>query len=176
MNHKNLLALAALALVPLAASALPSDFFAPSSRLGSGNWVKVGIRQTGVYEISYDQLREMGFANPASVAVYGRGGRRMEENFTDTSGNILIDSDISPVRVFHKDNKLFFYGLGVEDIRFVENTSLELGGSFMKNDLNIYSDYGYYFLTDSAPAVTVEKSSDVAGEEDPILERGAGYV
>lgn len=176
MNHKNLLILATLAILPIGASALPTSFFAPSSKIAKGNWVRIGIENTGVYELTYDQLREMGFSNPSAVSVYGRGGRRMAETFTDAAGNPLLDSDIIQVRVKHADNKIFFYGLGVEDIAFVNNSTLDLGGSFMKKDLNIYTNYGYYFLTDSTPVLSVESVSNTAGENAKALTQGAGYV
>ena len=51
--------------------------FAPSSRLNTGKWVKVGIEQSGVYEISYQTLRDMGFSNPESITIFGRGGAQL---------------------------------------------------------------------------------------------------
>lgn len=176
MNHKYLLSTVALTMLPLAASALPTDFYAPSSRLASGNWVRVGVRETGIYEITYDQLREMGFSNPASVAIFGSGGRQMPETFTDAEGNPLIKSDLQQVSVMHKDNKLFFYGLGIEDIRFVENSAIEMGGSFQKYSLNIYTNQGYYFLTDSSAPLEMAVSTSSSTDDSRLLTQGASYI
>lgn len=176
MNCKNILAYVALAAAPLGASALPTSFYSASSPMGKGNWVRVGVEQTGVYEITYDQLREMGFSNPSAVAVYGGGGRQMSEHFTDAQGNPLVMPDIPSVKVLHSDNKLYFYALGVEDIRFTPSPDLELGGSFLKKSRNIYSHYGYYFLTDATAPVAPETLTLSADPEAAPLTRGAGYV
>ncbi len=176
MNHKIIIACAALSISPVAATALPTSFYSPTSLMAKGKWVRIGVEQTGVYEITYDQLREMGFSNPQAVAVYGGGGRQMSEMFTDASGNPLVFSDIPSVRVLHADNKIYFYGLGTEDVRFVANESLQIGGSFLKQGRNIYSSYGYYFLTDAAKPVAPEKSAASADEGAAPLTKGVGYV
>lgn len=163
-------------MLPIAVSALPTDFYAPSSQLSKGNWVRVGVQETGIYEITYDQLREMGFSNPASVAVFGTGGRQMSETFTDADGNPLVSADLKAVNVMHKDNKLFFYGLGVEDIRFVDNNALELGGSFQKYSLNLYTRKGSYFLTDSSAPQALPVSTASATDSAPVLTKGASYI
>lgn len=48
--------------------------FTSQSKLAKGKWVKINIPESGVYEITYDELREMGFDNPSKVRVYGQGG------------------------------------------------------------------------------------------------------
>ena len=67
MNLKPLFAIP-LVLSALCASAVGvSTFnyeFAENSRLTSGHWVRVSVDRTGIYEISYDRLRELGFSNP----------------------------------------------------------------------------------------------------------------
>ena len=65
-----LLCVAMLALIGIGtANAFNTSVYASSSRLASGKWVKVAIPESGVYEITYDELREMGFSNPARVKV-----------------------------------------------------------------------------------------------------------
>lgn len=175
MTLRNLSAALLLFILPPAASALPTNFYPARSVMAEGTWVRVGVEETGVYEISYSALRDMGFENPASVGVFGRGGRKMAENFTDLSGNSLIDSDITPVKVYHADNKLFFYALGTDNIQFVENSLYECGGIFMNKGKNIYTNYGYYYLTDSAPVQNMETALPVANPQKRT-DRGVGYV
>ena len=61
------------------AGAFDTSVYATQSRLATGKWVKVTIPENGVYEITYDELREMGFNNPGQVHVYGQGGARINE-------------------------------------------------------------------------------------------------
>ncbi|MDE5790015.1 MAG: hypothetical protein K2H96_02135 [Muribaculaceae bacterium] len=116
--------------------------FQPSSRLSSGTWVKVRIPETGIYEISYSELREMGFANPSKVGVYGKGGVALPSSFTDGNTPLLSD-DLSPVGVWHHADKLYFYARSVEEIAFNPSSS-----AFERKSLNLYSLDGVYFLSD----------------------------
>ena len=53
-----LLCVAMLALIGVGtANAFNTSVYASSSRLASGKWVKVAIPESGVYEITYDELR-----------------------------------------------------------------------------------------------------------------------
>ena len=49
--------------------ALPADFFTEKSKLAEGNWIKISVSENGVYEITYDELREMGFDNPENPTI-----------------------------------------------------------------------------------------------------------
>lgn len=159
MNKFSLPLLIAL-LIPAAASAsLPNNFFAKRSVLAEGNWVKVGVDQTGIYEISYETLRNMGFSNPAAVSVYGRGGELLDPSFVKASGSITATDDLSALDVLHYGNKLYFFGQGPDKITFQNNPSMDIGGYFNRKSKNIYTDYGYYFLTDSRPVSEIPKES-----------------
>lgn len=179
MKQRHILSLAA-ATASMTASALPVDFYAPKSVLADNIWVKIGVDKTGIYEISYDELRGMGFANPENIALYGRGGAMMPCNFTDKEGNPLITDDLSPLPVMHRDGKIYFYGQGIESYSFVPDAAnTSTGGSFRNNGINIYSRRGYYFLTDrSAPATNMsEKSLPQEAKANAVkTERGAGFV
>ena len=123
--------------------------FQENSPLASGRWIKVNVTENGIYEISYDHLREMGFADPSKVGVYGKGGIALPLNFsTSTSYSTQAFTDgLMPVRVLHENNRLYFYGRGVENISYNGST-----GQFINNGLNIYAYQGSYFLTDKDAA------------------------
>lgn len=168
------LLLCAAALTPVHA-ALTKDFYKASSVLSEGKWVKVGVETTGVYEISYATLREMGFADPSKVSVYGRGGRALSESFVTNAGVPVITDDLSVVKVIHEDNKLYFYGLGPEEVTFDVNAEYPTGGYFTRKGNNIYTKRGYYFLTDSKSVVKMnEKSYDSSSAN--IIESGVSFI
>ena len=125
------------------AYALDSNFFASESKLSNGKWVKIRIEENGIYELSYDELREMGFANPENVGIYGRGGRQLSEKFADYIDNL------PPVSILHKNDKIYFYGQGAVNIRYRSEFKNPANRRFLRESINTYSEYGYYFITDS---------------------------
>lgn len=130
-------------------AAMTQKFYAASSVLKDGKWVKVGVDRSGVFEISYETLREMGFSDPSKVGVFGKGGKVMPESFVSNSGVPVISDDLSAVKVLHENNKLYFYAQGPEEITFNASDDYDTGGFFSRKSRNIYSFRGYYFLTDT---------------------------
>ena len=51
-----------------------AERYAASSCLAQGQWVKIRVDETGIYQLTYDQLREYGFSDPSRVAALGYGG------------------------------------------------------------------------------------------------------
>lgn len=176
-NMKRIILSAAIALTSTLSlsAAMTKDFYASSSLLSSGNWVKVGVEETGVYEISYETLRQMGFADPAAVSVFGRGGRVLPESFVTNAGIPVLTDDLAPVKVLHEDNKLYFYGLGPEQISFEVNASYPTGGFFSRKSNNIYSKRGYYFLTDSRP-VSPMSEKRLNSSSATSITKGVSYI
>ena len=120
------------------ASAFSLSTYATQSLLATGKWVKISIPENGVYEITYDELREMGFSNPESVRLYGRGGNRISEVMNGTA----VD-DLLPVSVMRTNDKICFYGNG--PIRYtLSNYSTT---PHYTREVNPYSMEGCYFLT-----------------------------
>ncbi len=142
---KALSALAAVALAVPAASAFSTSQYAASSVLASGNWVKVKVDQNAVYQISYDQLRDMGFSNPENVTVWGYGGAFYWNHAFSTSD----PEDLTQLYILNDQNRqrILFYGeAGVAAKILSSETSPE------SVHANRFSDYGYYFLTDGQAA------------------------
>ena len=58
----------------MSASATDAGHYTSSSVLSSGRWVKIRVNESGIQQITNEQLREWGFDNPSAVTVYGFGG------------------------------------------------------------------------------------------------------
>lgn len=142
------LILLALGLLP-ASAAINLANFAKSSKLASGNWVKIGVDQSGVYEISYETLRQMGFSNPENVSLLGRGGAQCSTNFMTANNKPNFYDDLQSVPLLHKNNKIYFYGAGTQETTLYISSRYDAGGYFSRKSNNIYSNLGFYFLTDS---------------------------
>jgi hypothetical protein len=116
-----------------------STFYAPKSNLSEGKWVKIRIKETGFYKLTYSELRKMGFSDPAKVSVHGYGGFPMEEDFSKA----LYSDDLPSVAVIRKDDFLLFYGKGLV------KWSYDNYNKYFVHENNTYSNYAYYFVTDA---------------------------
>lgn len=129
--------------MPLLASAFPTSYYASHSRLSSGRWVKIKVNSTGICQLSHDQLRTIGFDNPEAVAVFGYGGARLTSN----SFSKYDPDDIKPTPVVHtSDGRMLFYGEAGLSIDAPDVSLIDI-------KRNLYDNFGYYFLTDSASDV-----------------------
>lgn len=148
--------------------------FVENSRLASGKWVKIFTTESGIYDISYDELREMGFENPEKVSVFGKGGAPLPSTFTNRSGVSQMSDDLSAIPVYHQDNRLYFYGAGTETVTFdYSNNEMPC---FENGPTNIYSLRGAYFLTDCEPDVKKMDTFKEAGGNPILYSSGYDYV
>jgi hypothetical protein len=115
------------------------------SLLATGNWYRVAVEESGIHQLSYEQLLDIGLQNPASVRVYGSGATLLPEQF---SRAYLDDLEAVPLYVHKGEDGIFgpgdhilFYAKGPVDWYWDEESSMYL------HRLHPYSWKGYYFLT-----------------------------
>ncbi len=136
------------------ALALPASHYATSSKLATGKWVKIQIPQSGVYELTYDELGKMGFANPQNVRIYGSGGNMLSEMLDGTAPD-----DLTAVPVARYGKKICFYANGPVSFSLIDPLSTR---PHFGRIVNAYSNYGYYFLTESSEKeLTVQAGESV---------------
>ena len=139
--------------------AFSSSKYATTSKLASGKWVKVKVTESGVYEITAQELAEMGFSDPASVRVYGSGGTVINEVL-----NGKANDDLVAVPVSRYGDKICFYGRGVVNFTLSDPRT---DAPHYARTINPYSQVGYYFLTEGTgnDEVTKAATSTVQGTE-----------
>ncbi len=120
--------------------ALSTSYYASSSVLSSGKWVKIATNAEGIYQITYDQLSAMGFDNPSKVQVYGYGAVQL----TNHSFSESIPDDLTPTATLHSDNRILFFGQG----GVVTTVKQATGISSFTIARNNYDTRSYYFLTE----------------------------
>lgn len=135
-----------------AATALEAAHFASASKLATGTWVKLTVAEAGMYEITADELSEMGFSSVNSVTVFGRKSTQITENL---DGVDFDDLEQVPAVVY--GDKLCFYG----DNTYSRTINIYSGEPFIKNTANSYSSYSYYFLTDNSEYSALEPAQAV---------------
>ncbi len=144
MNYKFkklgwMLVIATMACAALHTQALPLSHFTNHSKLASGRWVKVAVTRSGVYQITVEQLRQMGFTNPNNIQIYGYGGTVMSEVL-----NTDLPDDLQQVPVLRRPDKVCFYASGTLQMTLKVNTT-----PYYERLLNTYSQKAYYFVTEA---------------------------
>ena len=91
-----------------AVHALGTDFYAPNSKLATGQWVKISVGESGIYQITAAEVRNWGLGSDLSqIHVFGYGGaplgERMNGNYAD---------DLPQVPVVRTADRILFYGQG----------------------------------------------------------------
>ena len=128
-----------------------SSRYAAHSVLASGTWAKIRVPETGVYHLTDAVIRQAGFSNPAKVKIYGYGGALQPEVL---AGNYLKETDdLKEVATCTVNGRRLFHAVG--PVSWSSNTATQ-------RTRNNYSDYGYYFLTES--------------DGDPLSADSAGFV
>ena len=139
---------AARASIQAAKVAEQSSRYAAHSVLAQGKWVKIAVKEEGIYQLSDAELKKAGFSDPSRVRLYGYGGRLLPETFTFTGSDALID-DLNEVPLYRRDGSVLFFAEGLTTWK--SNTQFQT---------NTFSNYSYYFLTESdSPAAQFEQST-----------------
>jgi len=116
--------------------------YASHSVLSSGQWVKISIPETGMYELTDALLQSAGFQHPERVSVWGYGGALQPEAIATEYLSATDDLQEVPVCEL-PDGRLLFFGVGPV------NWSSADAGARVRNH---YASAGCYFLKESAVA------------------------
>ncbi|MDR1381101.1 MAG: type IX secretion system sortase PorU [Tannerella sp.] len=127
--------------------------YAAKSALSEGKWVKISVRENGIYKLTYSDLKKMGFPDPAKVSVHGYGGWPMGEDFSKAE---YLD-DIPSVAVWRGGDYLLFYGKGT--VKWTYDAT----DKTFRHENNVYATRGYYFVTD---ATETDEAASVSPEGD----------
>ena len=95
--------MAIVAATTISAQAFSSAIYTRTSKLASGRWVKIEITESGIYQLTFDELERMGFSNPENVRIYGLGGYPISEVL---DGSQIDDLQQVPIKMY--DNKICF--------------------------------------------------------------------
>ena len=154
------------ALLLLVAAALPARAFSPDtyaqqSVLAEGRWVRVRVSSSGLHILRPAALRAMGFSDPSRVRIYGYGGARIDDRLT--AAGYIDDLPRTPQQL--TDAGIVFYAQG-PDVWERSATSVNY-----HKVLNPYSEFGYYYLTESdsaAAAVNTPTGIPGAGQQTAV--------
>jgi hypothetical protein len=166
MSFRKIVVLFICLLVFFSGFAEETGFYTQKSALSEGKWVKIRIKETGFYKLSYSELKKKGFSDPSKVSVHGYGGFPMEEDFSRAE---YLD-DMPSIAVYRGQDYLLFYGKGVVKWMYDENNRCFV------HENNAYSTHGYYFLTDATETNEVTPSPLYTGNTDVEINTYDDYM
>ncbi|MDP4282399.1 MAG: hypothetical protein Q8867_09665, partial [Bacteroidota bacterium] len=120
----------------------------PHSVLASGTWYKIGVTQTGIYKITYNDLVKMGFSpesiDPDKIRIFGNGaGMLPESNATKRTDDLKENSIFvagSSDGKFNTQDYILFYGEAAD--AWVYDSIKKI----FNHVKNLYSDTTYYYI------------------------------
>jgi hypothetical protein len=126
-----------------------SGRYAEHSVLASGNWAKISVSRSGVYQLTDALIRKAGFSDLSKVKIYGYGGALQNETLIAT--DLENEDDLKEIPTCTVNGKRLFYAQG--PVSWSSKTATE-------RTRNPYSDVGCYFLTQSdATPLTIDSTA-----------------
>ena len=143
-------------------NSLPLSYYASRSALSQGHWARIKVTEEGIHQITYNQLRELGFTNPENVKVCGYGGASLShDRFRMTDPD-----DIVATKFIHTgDGRIIFYAQadvvnavnGYYSHKISNSNTVKTGQYDVETHRNYYAAYGCYLLTDAdIPTASVQ--------------------
>ena len=144
-----------------------TDYFKSSSVLATGKWVKVAIKNTGLYKLTYGDISGMGL-DPSTVRIYGNGGEVLDKyianyNYDDLN-EVSVWLEKGSDGVFNSGDYLLFYAHGT--YKWDWDISTE---QFIHKQ-HPYSNEAYYYLTSGAGSMNElkEKPDTIDAATDTV--------
>lgn len=138
----------------LAKNSSAAERYAANSILATGKWAKIRVPSSGVYQITESLIRKAGFSSLSKIKVYGYGGNLQAERL---DGNTLKElDDLKEVATYDRGKARLFYARG--PVSWSSPTAT-------RRTRNPYSDYGYYFITETTNS-----------EEEPLKADSAAFI
>ena len=128
------------------ANALDKSYYAETSKLASGKWVKIAVKESGIYQITADDIRKWGLGSDLSqIHVFGYGGAPLSETML---GDNYAD-DLPQMPIVRTGDRILFYAQGpVTWHHFSTFEQVQVH--------NPYSNSGFYFVTNDSRFNDVE--------------------
>ena len=122
--------------------------YASTSAMSWGNWYKIGLPESGIYKLTYDDLVDLGInvasVDPRQIRIYHNGGGVLPEMNAESRYDDLVEIPIYVAGEsdgsFDRNDYILFYGRGPVTWSFNSER-----GVFEHNQ-NPFEDYSYAFV------------------------------
>ncbi|MBN1118931.1 MAG: type IX secretion system sortase PorU [Bacteroidales bacterium] len=164
-------------MLSITVSPLFGQEFAENSILKSGKWYKIKVAGTGIYKLSYSDIKELGFDTPENIRIYGNMGRQLSYTI---NGSGIESDDLEELPIyssalaadFGEDDYYLFFAQGTEN--WVYNDFWKM----FEQSLSSYATENYYYITSSfGPGQRIESIdySSLASDITITTYRWRGY-
>lgn len=167
-----------LTLAPDFSKSASNQKYATRSAMASGNWYKIGLPESGIYKLTYDELKNLGInissVDPRQIRIYHNAGGVLPEMNAEPRYDDLVEV---PIYVsgeadgsFDQNDYILFYGRG--PVTWTYNDSR---GVF-EHIQNPYDDYSYAFVvTGLGAGKRIAETPSVAATADVIVSQFIDY-
>lgn len=123
---------------------------ATSSVLAQGTWYKMSVYRSGIYKLTYSELKAAGVpvdgVDLSTIKIYNNGGTELPKDPTaprpsDLTENAIYVYDANGSGTFGPNDYVLFYGRGTK------GWSYDSSSNTFSHYINNYSDTDYYFIT-----------------------------
>ena len=142
--------------------------FTNESVLAKGKFVKIRIKTSGIYRLTFDDLSSMG-VNPSNARIFGYGGAVLPQSFlapkTDDLPEVAVHVEKGSDGVFNSGDYLLFYAQGPVSWNY------DASRGIYTHQPHFYATYGYYFVSsDAGTGRTLELKNEVPADELQVNE------
>lgn len=123
---------------------------ATSSVLNSGKWIKVNVKETGIYKVSYSDLQAYGLSSLGNISVWGNGGRKLPY-----MNNVASADDLKQIPIYIEKGTDGIFNQGDYILFFAEGSltwNYEVANDFFMHENHPYTKMISYFLTTDQPS------------------------
>jgi hypothetical protein len=147
--------------------------FSDQSVLSTGDWLKFYVTKSGMYQITYSNLKDLGLKDPENVRIYGNGGKMLPAVYTGTVPDDLkeipIMMETGADGIFNEGDYILFYAEGPVTWEFdkVSRKYIAHKHPFVQDPSSENSKTAY-FITSQPGGSRI--SPDTASAGDPTLQ------
>lgn len=152
--------------------------YASRSAMASGNWYKIGLPESGIYKLTYDELKNLGInvssVDPRQIRIYHNGGGVLPEMNAESRYDDLLEI---PIYVsgeadgsFDQNDYILFYGRG--PVTWKYNTS----HNAFEHIQNPFDDYSYAFVvTGQGVGKRIAEATAISSSANEVVSQFIDY-
>ncbi|MBA4053238.1 MAG: hypothetical protein C0490_00855, partial [Marivirga sp.] len=138
----------------------------------------MGVEKKGVYKITFDQFKNMGFdpsaSDPRKIRIYGYGGGMLPQAINVSRPGDLVENAIfvsgESDGSFDRDDYVLFFAEGPDEVRY------DVQRNVFALESNLYSKKNFYFITlSTANGKRIDPSENIEGNF-PTVQQFDDYV
>jgi hypothetical protein len=134
----NLRLIISILLLQISVFLCAQDNFSKSSVLNQGKWYKIKVRESGIYKLSFDDLKKIGFDNPENVRVFANSGKQLPFLVSDE-----MEDDLYELPLYQNVTSNYYLFFAEGPLSWDYNSA----SATFEQSMNYYATANYLYLT-----------------------------